>query len=91
MKKYIKKAIGIKKLKSEGLKYKEIGDKINLWKMVNCRESMPIKKEKEFSVKDLLKSPVPFIEKYSEKSSIFKKLILFIKRLFKIRKNEKTL
>lgn len=91
MKKYIKKAIEIKKLKSEGLKYKEIGDKINLWKMANYRESMPIKKEDEFSVKELLKSPVPFIEKYSKKSSILKRLILFIKRLFKMKKNEETL
>ncbi len=86
MKKQIKKAIGIKKLKSEGLKYKEIGDKINLWKMANYKELMSIKKEKEFSVKDLLKSPIPFIEKYSEKSSILKRLILFIKRILKIKK-----
>ncbi len=84
MEKQIRKSIGIKKLKSKGLNYKEIGDKINAWKKVKYRENMPITQENKLSVKDLIKTPIPFIEKYTEKFSIFKRIFLFIKRLLKM-------
>jgi len=90
MKKEIRKAIEIKKLKSNNLNYQEIGDKINIWKTENYKKMMSAKRENKFKGAELLKSLIPFVEKYSKKLSILNRLILFIKRLFKMKNYEKN-
>ena len=74
MKKQTKKNIDIKKLKRNGLNYKQIGA------ILSIREKTKLRGE------ELLKSPTPFIEKYPEKSSILSRVFMFIKRLLRIKK-----